>query len=149
MRKRSSKLPQFAFFGVFVFATAIVAIGQTNQQEEETPPATASPSPAAATASPSPAPMPRVYEVDGELQLDSIVRVKVDRLKERDQHNDKNDPIKLIPYINGRAIHGNYPEEVHGSYYNLHLSSRNYSGKQKSLDRFAGGTIWDSAARDL
>ena len=120
MKKRSSKLPQFAFFGVLVFATAIVAIGQTNQQEEETPPATASPSPAAATASPLPAPMPRVYEVDGELQLDSIVRVKVDLLKEWDQHNDKNDPIKLIPYINGRAIHGNYPEEVHGSYYNLH-----------------------------
>lgn len=121
MKKPLSNLLHFPLLALIVLATVAVAIGQTDPQEAATPPTeTASPSPAAAAASPSPAPTPRVYEVEGNLQLDSIVRVKVERLKEWDQLSDKNEPIKLIPYINGRAIHGNYPEEVHGSYYNLH-----------------------------
>ena len=31
----------------------------------------------------------------------------------------KNDPSKLVPYLDGRAIRGNYPEEIHAS--NNHL----------------------------
>jgi hypothetical protein len=122
MKKRSKSLSALAVFCLLVLATNFVAAAQdTDPQSDATPStATASPSPPAATPSPSPAPTPRVYEVEGNLELDSIVRVKVDSLKEWDQDSDKNDPIKLIPYINGRAIHGNYPEEVHGSYYNLH-----------------------------
>jgi hypothetical protein len=121
MKMRSKSLWALAVFCLLLFATNFVVSAQeTDPRTEATPSATESPSPAAATPSPSPVPTPRVYEVEGNLQLDSIVRVKVDRLKEWDQHSDKNDPIKLIPYINGRAIHGVYPEEVHGSYYNLH-----------------------------
>ena len=121
MKKRSKSLSALAVFCLLFLATNFVVSAQENDpQTAATPGATASPSPAAVAPSPSPIPTPRVYEVEGDLQLDSIVRVKVDRLKEWDQHSDKNDPIKLIPYINGRAIHGNYPEEVHGSYYNLH-----------------------------
>lgn len=120
MKKRPKCLSGLAVFFLLLATNFVVTAQDTDPQDDATPSATASPSPAAPTASSSPVPTPRVYELDGDLQLDSIVRVKVDRLKEWDEASDKNDPIKLIPYINGRAIHGNYPEEVHGSYYNLH-----------------------------
>ncbi len=121
MKKRSKILSGLAVFFLFASATTVVVTAQDNDPEPDATPstATATPSPQP-LASPSAVPTPRVYELDGPLQLDSIVRVKVDHLKEWDQASDANDPIKLIPYINGRAIHGNYPEEVHGSYYNLH-----------------------------
>jgi hypothetical protein len=42
--------------------------------------------------------------------LDDIIRVQIDHLAEWDV---KNDPTKLVPFLNGRAIRGNYPEEIH------------------------------------
>lgn len=122
MKKRLKSLSGPAVICLLVLSTNLVVTAQdTDPQTDATPSAaTPSPSPQVAIPSPSPVPIPRVYELDGDLQLDSIVRIKVEGLKEWDQASDQNDPIKLIPYINGRAIHGNYPEEVHGSYYNLH-----------------------------
>jgi hypothetical protein len=122
MKKRPRNLPGLAFFCLLVLATNLVVTAQvTSPQADATPStATASPSPAP-TASPSPAPSPRVFDLNGNLELDSIVRVKVDHLKEWDEASETNDPSKLIPYINGRALRGNYPEEIHGSDYNLHF----------------------------
>ncbi len=123
MKMRPSNLPRLTFLCLLALFSVTVAVGQTNPEVDETPePATASPSPSpqAGDAMPSPVPLPKVYDIDGRIQLDSVVFVKVDRLKEWDEASDKNDPSKLIPYINGRAIRGNYPEEVHGSHYNLH-----------------------------
>ncbi len=62
--------------------------------------------------SPSPTPElePKVIRVLGNLELDDIVEINMENLEKWDETNDAN---KLVPYINGRAIKGNYPEELH------------------------------------
>ena len=80
-----------------------------------------SPSPTAAESSqsiatqpqPSPSPaakLPKVKSVIGHLELDDIVELNIENLQ---QWAEKHDVNKLVPYINGRAIKGNYPEELH------------------------------------
>ena len=87
------------------------------QTATPSPAATASPS---AIPSPTPAPIapPKVIAIEGNLELDDIIRVKVDNLNE---WAAKNDPSKLVPYLNGRAIRGNYPEEINASDNDLHF----------------------------
>jgi hypothetical protein len=64
--------------------------------------------------SPSPVPTPRVITVEGNLELDNIVEVHVQNLEEWVNLNtEAHDPLKLVPYIDGRAIRGNYPDELH------------------------------------
>jgi type II secretory pathway pseudopilin PulG len=46
----------------------------------------------------------------GNLELDDVVEIHVENLE---QWAEKNDASKLVPYINGRMIKGNYPEEIH------------------------------------
>src|SRR5262245_57616365 len=72
------------------------------------PSPTATPSPAG---SPPPSAEPKVVAVEGNLELDDIIRVQVDHLNEWAM-NPKNDTTKLVPYLNGRAIQHNYPEEI-------------------------------------
>ena len=48
---------------------------------------------------------PRVIAVEGNLELDDLIRVEVDHLSE--WAAAKNDPAKLVPYLNGLAIRGN------------------------------------------
>ena len=50
--------------------------------------------------------------LEGHLELDDIIRIEVDKLSEWALTNDA---TKLVPYLNGRAILGNYPEEIHAS----------------------------------
>jgi len=58
----------------------------------------------------SPSPSPKVTAItDGHLELDVLVDVDVEGLAE---WAVKNDTSKLVPYINGRAIFGNYPEAI-------------------------------------
>ena len=50
----------------------------------------------------------------GNLELDDIVEFRVANLEAWvNQNTDTHDPLKLVPYINGRAIRGNYPDELH------------------------------------
>ena len=88
---------------------------------------TGSPTPApsplaspAATSSPTPAAghAPRVMAVEGHLELDDIIKVEIDNFPE---WTTRNDPTKLVPFINGRAIRGNYPEEIHPDKNRLHF----------------------------
>ncbi|MDQ2921472.1 MAG: hypothetical protein M3R52_07680 [Acidobacteriota bacterium] len=99
----------------------------TTSAQQPTPQGTATPSsatvstPAAAASLPGapaassqaspavPAPSPKVTGITGHLELDDIVSVDVDGLAE---WAAKNDTSKLVPYINGRAITGNYPEAI-------------------------------------
>ena len=76
---------------------------------------------ASPTPTPVPAPPPRVTTVQGHLELDTIIVVEIDHLSE---WAAKNDPAKLVPYLNGRAIRGNYPEEIHASKNHLHFHLR-------------------------
>jgi hypothetical protein len=46
----------------------------------------------------------------GHLELDDILEVHIDNLE---KWAETHDVSKLVPYINGRAIRGNYPEEIH------------------------------------
>jgi outer membrane murein-binding lipoprotein Lpp len=50
--------------------------------------------------------------MNGHLELDDIVEVFVENL-EPWAENQNHDPNKLVPYINGRAIKANYPDEIH------------------------------------
>ncbi len=83
---------------------------------------TPSPSPAPAT-SPSPSPTvaathPKVTAIEGHLELDEIIRVEVEHFSEWAATHDA---TKLVPFLNGRAIRGNYPEEIHPDRNRLHF----------------------------
>jgi hypothetical protein len=75
--------------------------------------ATTAPQPQAGPV-PSPTPLPPKVTsiVEGHLELDDTISVQVDHLTEWAANND---PAKLVPYLNGRALRGNYPEEIHAS----------------------------------
>ena len=77
-----------------------------------TPAATAKPgaSPAAVLPKPTPSPTPKLIKMNGHLELDDVLEVFVEGLE---QWAETHDPNKLVPYINGRAIKGNYPDEIH------------------------------------
>ena len=46
----------------------------------------------------------------GDVELDDIVELHIRNLEKWAETHDVN---KLVPYIEGRAIRGNYPEELH------------------------------------
>jgi hypothetical protein len=101
----------------------------TTSAQTPSPTVSTSPTPGASPVpSPTPSAAPKVIAVEGNLELDDIVRVKVDHLHEWVM-NQKNDASKLVPYINGRAIQGNYPEEINASlnelYFHLEVLPQN------------------------
>lgn len=97
-----------ALVPIFLLITFTVTFAQeTTDQPSPSPTPQASP-----TQSPSPAPTPRpkVVRVIGNVELDDIVEVNIENLEKWAETNDAG---KLVPYIDGRAIKGNYPEEIH------------------------------------
>lgn len=74
-----------------------------------------------------PAVRPKVVGLEGNLEADDLIKVEVEHLAE--WAAAKNDPAKLVPYLNGLALRGNYPEEVHTSQnhlrYHLQISPEN------------------------
>jgi hypothetical protein len=75
----------------------------------------------AQTTNPQPARsvQPKVTSMEGHLEADVVVRVQVDHLAEWAAAG--NNPGKLVPYLNGLALSGNYPQEVHASMNHLHF----------------------------
>src|SRR5215510_6796689 len=53
---------------------------------------------------------PKVITLEGNLEVDDLIRIEVDHLAEWAVTNN---PTKLVPYLNGLAIRANYPEEIH------------------------------------
>ncbi|HEY0728175.1 MAG TPA: hypothetical protein VGD38_08915, partial [Pyrinomonadaceae bacterium] len=117
----------FPRFVLFLLLTATVVFAQDDPSATPTPAPqddavqsaqpsdTPSPTPAA---SPAASPVvtkiiPRVTEMFGHLELDDILEVRIENLEKWAAANENNDPAKLVPYINGRAIRGNYPDELH------------------------------------
>lgn len=80
---------------------------------------------AAQTTPPQTAPnvQPRVTAFEGNLEADDLIRVEVEHLGEW-AANPANNPAKLVPYLNGLALRGNYPEEIHTSKNHLHFHLR-------------------------
>ena len=111
------KLVQLAALLV-ITAGAVLAQG-TSQQPSPSPAASAATQPAASATQPNTTEptvtsvtevKPRVLNMVGSLELDDIVEIDIENLE---KWSETNDPSKLVPYINGRAIKGNYPEELH------------------------------------
>jgi hypothetical protein len=64
---------------------------------------------------------PKVIGLEGNLEADDLIRVEVDHLGEWAATNN---PAKLVPYLNGLALRGNYPAEIHISKNHLHFHLR-------------------------
>jgi len=89
----------------------------TTGSQQSTPSATSSPSPQQSNSSqPASLPaQPKVTKVvEGHLELDDIILIEVEHLDEW-MDTSTNDAAKLVPYINGRPVIGNYPEAIHPS----------------------------------
>jgi len=98
------KVVQLAALLLIIVSTAFAQ--GTTQQPTPSPTPTPAAQPAA---SPTPTP-PKVVTMLGNLELDDLVEVRIENLE---KWAETNDATKLVPYINGRAIIGNYPEELH------------------------------------
>jgi len=96
--------------GIFLFTFQSVLSQEAAPTTNPSPEATVAPNSAQPSPSPTATVEPKVVRVLGNLELDDIVEVNVEHLEE---WAEKNDPTKLVPYINGRVIKGNYPEELH------------------------------------
>lgn len=107
------KLP--VVFGVVLLA---LLVSSPTKGQPGSPSPSPSPSPSATSAPTPAAPAPRVKAAEGHLELDEIIRVEVDNFTEWAATND---PTKLVPFVNGRAIRGNYPEEIHPDRNRLHF----------------------------
>jgi hypothetical protein len=123
---------QIFLFTIVSLAVASVSITYGQPTPQSTAPVS-SPSPVsspmpAPTPSPttSPAPQPKVTGYQGHLELDNVIQVEIVNLAEWAKTNDVS---KLVPYLNGRAIRGDYPEEIHVSknhvHFHLHITPAN------------------------
>src|SRR2546422_5864151 len=94
---------------LFLVAPTIRKAGAQGPSVTTTPTVTPTPTPAS---SPAPAPplAPKVIAVEGHLELDEIVGVEVDHFSEWAATHDA---TKLVPFLNGRAVRGGYPNELH------------------------------------
>lgn len=109
-----------------LFTAVFIVNGQENSQAAVTPSSANTPTQGSsplATATPLaspavPSPSPRVTGIEGHLELDEIVKVDVEHFTEWAATHDA---TKLVPFINGRAIRGNYPEEIHPDKSRLHF----------------------------
>ena len=94
---------------LIITAGSVLAQG-TAQQPTPSPNATIAAQPAATPLQPISQPEPKVTAFLGSLELDDIIEVRIENLE---SWAETNDASKLVPYINGRSIRGNYPEELH------------------------------------
>src|ERR1041384_1846968 len=103
---------------LFISANTVFAQG-TSKEPGPSPAASPATQPAASPTPPNngeptvtsvTAVKPRVIHMVGTLELDDIIEVDLENLE---KWAETNDASKLVPYINGRAIKGNYPEEIH------------------------------------
>ena len=111
MQKLNARLLVRSFFVFVLFSLTLGNVPAQGQGGQPTP----SPTPAGnptPNASPTPTPVkqPRVIGHIGNLELDDILEINLENLE---PWAEKNDASKLVPYINGRAIKGDYPEELH------------------------------------
>jgi len=101
-------------FGVLLLQSTYAQSGQNGSNGNppaQSPPAQNSPTQNSPIQNP-PAFKPKVTGIDGNLEADDLIRVFVENLEEWSRTNDAR---KLVPYLNGLKISGNYPIEIHPS----------------------------------
>ncbi len=107
-------------FPVLLIAWLVLGTGTVTAQTSSPTPAPG-PSPQVAEVArptPAPAPSPKVILVVDHLELDDIIQVQVEHFTEWAVTHDA---TKLVPFLNGRAVRGNYPEEIHPDRNRLHF----------------------------
>ena len=94
---------------LFLVAPTIRNAGAQSPPATPTPSVVPTPTPAS---SPAPAPplAPKVIAVEGHLELDDIIKVEVEHFSDWAAAHDA---TKLVPFLNGRAVRGDYPNELH------------------------------------
>jgi hypothetical protein len=110
---KPNRFAQLLLLSLLLLTASRVSAQNTAPQSSPSPTAAESSQSTATQPQPSPSPaakLPKVKSVIGHLELDDIVELNIENLQEWAEKHDVN---KLVPYINGRAIKGNYPEELH------------------------------------
>jgi hypothetical protein len=111
---KATRLAQLLVLVGLLLATFSPVFAQDDPaQPDQSPTPAGNTQPSTAQAQPSPSPAaspPKVVRAIGDVELDDIVELHILGLE---QWAEKNDVSKLVPYISGRAIRGNYPEELH------------------------------------
>jgi hypothetical protein len=103
------------FFSILLITRPALSGTAVNAQMPSPTPA---PAPSPSPAPTAPAPAPKVIAVEGHLELDEIIGVQVEHFSEWAATHDA---TKLVPFINGRAVRGSYPEEIHPDRNRLHF----------------------------
>ncbi|HWN99236.1 MAG TPA: hypothetical protein VNS63_08205 [Blastocatellia bacterium] len=109
---------------LILFAFLLVAFhsvaAQTSSPAAQTsnPPAQTSNTPAQASNPAPTAATPKVIGLTGNLEADDLIVVEVEHL---DKWATTNDARKLVPFLNGLELRGNYPAEIHASMNHLHF----------------------------
>src|SRR5713101_8402475 len=108
---------------VLLLFLSILIVRLTPDANAQTASPTPAPSPSPQVAqvarpTPLPAPSPKVTAIDGHLELDTIVGVEVEHFSEWAATHDA---TKLVPFLDGRAVRGVYPEEIHPDRNRLHF----------------------------
>jgi len=107
------KTTRLSILALLISVIAILGVVITEAQTP-TPTPVQNISPAPATfPSPSVATVathPKVTAIQGQLELDSIIKVEVANFSEWAATHDA---TKLVPFLNGRAVRGGYPNELH------------------------------------
>jgi hypothetical protein len=66
---------------------------------------------------------PRVIGLTGNLEADDLITVEVEHLDDWAK-NPADNPAKLVPYLSGLALRGDYPDEIHTAKNRLHFHLR-------------------------
>jgi hypothetical protein len=109
---------QVARIGMLLFTlAAVITVAVNAQQPTPQPspsvqPANAQPAPTGQPSSVQPAPpfQPKVINLEGNLEADDLIKVDIEHLADWAKTNN---PAKLVPYLEGLALYGDYPIEVH------------------------------------
>ena len=110
---KASRLAQLLVLVGLLVITGTRVLAQDTPAQPDPSPSPADGNQPATQAQPSPSPAaspPRVIRKLGDVELDDVVELHIQGLEKWAETHDVN---KLVPYIDGRAIRGNYPEELH------------------------------------
>lgn len=128
VRSRRITVCFFICFGAFLLQNTYAQNAQNppaqNTPDQNTPGQNATGQNSATQNTPAPnklAVKPKVTSLEGNIEADDLIRVFVENLEEWSKTND---PHKLVPYLNGIVIRGNYPMEIHPSQGHLQFHLR-------------------------